>query len=179
VWWGLFTAPVLQKGTQRSGQKLGCLQMQLWRSTLYKPHHILGTQSRQNRRPARKAVHEELAGKPRIVDDRRLRQRPVFSQVPSKCLGALLSRAQLSRTYLFGRDCALITQKIEELSQCSGVTFTNPLPSRAISKVLRRRSEPGAAASNASILAQSSNSKTRQCRAPEDPRARATELSDR
>jgi hypothetical protein len=112
--------------------------MQLWRSTQYKPHHIPGTQSRQSGRCSRKAIHEELANKPRVVDDRRLCQRTVFSQVPPKCLGALLSRAQSSRMYLLGRDCTLITQKIEKLSQRGGVTFTNPLPSRAISQVLGR-----------------------------------------
>jgi hypothetical protein len=129
-------APVLQERTQRGGQELSCLQMQSWRLTLHKPHHILGTQPRQCGRSVGKAILGEHANKPHIVDDRHLRQCPFLAQVSLKCLGAPLSRAQSSPADLLGRGRALITQTIEELSQRSGVTFTNPLPSCAISQEL-------------------------------------------
>jgi len=40
----------LQKGAQRSGPELGCLQMQSWCLALNKPHHIPSTQLRQPNR---------------------------------------------------------------------------------------------------------------------------------
>jgi hypothetical protein len=38
--------------------------------------------------------------------------------------------------YLLSGDYALMTQKIEQLSQRSGITLANPQPPGAISKVL-------------------------------------------
>ena len=79
---------------------------------------------------------EELANKRHIVDDRRRRQDPFLAQVPLKCLSVLFDRAQSTPAYLLDRDHVMITQKIEELPERSSITLANPLPPRAISKVL-------------------------------------------
>src|SRR5260370_16157267 len=126
----------LEEQTQCSGQELGCLQMQSWRLALNKPHHVSSTQLREPDRCAAKAILEELANKPHIVDDRRRRQNAFLAQIPLICADVLFDRARSTLAYLLDGDDITITQKIEELLQRRSVTLANLLPPRTISKGL-------------------------------------------
>ena len=110
--------------------------MQSWRLALNKPHNVSSTQLREPDRCAAKAILEELANEPHVVDDRRRRQNALFAQIPRICADMSFERARSTLAYLLDGDYITITQKIEELLQCSSITLANPLLPRAIAKVL-------------------------------------------
>ena len=127
-------SPIVQEGPQCSGHELRSLHVQSWRLTLYKPHNIACTETREPDSSRTKTAFEETADERNVVDNRR--------PAPARALPANTARmprhnAQPESCWrvdaLFAGDQALPAQKVDEMSEGRSISLGKAVVSSAIS----------------------------------------------
>jgi hypothetical protein len=131
-------AHIVQERSQRGRQEFCAFQMQMRDATLDKSYNVACRQMRDSDPCVAKPILKEPTDERHVIDDGRFRQYALAAQVGLERLHLTLNRGQSAwRDLLFEND-TFVTQKLEELSHCCGITLVDLHAASARPQVLGR-----------------------------------------
>src|SRR5258708_6394218 len=128
--------------------------------TLYEPHHIACTETRERDSSRAETVFEETADKRNVVDNRRVRQPALFQQIPPECLGTTLRRSRSACSFLFAWDHAIPAQEVDKMPEGSSISSARSRMSSAIAQIKCRMIGADAGKSDPCLLKPSAKTRS-------------------